>query len=104
MRRTFKIGIVIAACVEGAVDVFLMESIKVTAEMWMIVSQGEWTGAINVYLVGPGLLVLYRALVIRDKVHGRVNSGLIRATPCALLITRKVQALLITWTRSTRST
>ena len=107
LRRTFKIGIVIAACIEGAVDLFLMESIKVAVKMWMIISQGEWTGAINVYLVGPGLLVLYRdlveeVLIVRGKVHDRVNRGLIRAPPCALLITWKVQALLITWTRSTR--
>ena len=107
LRRTFKIGIVIAACDEGAVDLFLMESVKVAAKMWMIASQGEWTGAINVYLVGPRLLVLYRdlveeVLIVRGEVHGRVNRGLIRAAPCALLINWKDQALLITWTRSTR--
>ena len=107
MRRTFKIGIVIAACIEGAVDLFLMESVKVAAKMWMIVSQGEWTGAINVYLVGPRILVLGRylvekVLVVRGEVHGSVSRGLIRATSCALLITWKDQALLITWTRSTR--
>ena len=107
LRRTFKIGIVIAACVEGAVDVFLMESVKVTAEMWMIISQGEWTGAVNVYLVGPRILVLGRdlveeVLIVRGEVHGSVSRRLIRAARCALLITRKDQALLINWTRSTR--
>ena len=109
LRRTFKIGIVIAACIEGAVDLFLMESVKVAAKMWMIISQGEWTGAVNVYLVGPRILVLGRdlveeVLIVRGEVHGSVGRRLIRATPCALLITRKDQALLITWTRSTRST
>ena len=84
-----------------------MESVKVAAKMWMIISQGEWTGAINVYLVGPGLLVLGRdlveeVLIVRDKVHGRVGRRLICAATCALLINWKDQALLITWTRSTR--
>jgi len=107
LRRTFKIGIVIAACIEGAVDLFLMQSVKVAAKIWMIISQGEWTGAINVYLVGPRILVLGRdlveeVLIVRGEVHGSVGRRLIRAPPCALLKTLKVQALLLTWIRSTR--
>ena len=99
MRRTFKIGIVIAACIEGAVDLFLMESVKVAAKMWMIISQGEWTGAINVYLVGPRILVLGRdlveeVLIVRREVHGRVKRRLIRAAPCALLITGRTRRFL----------
>ena len=99
MRRTFKIGIVIAACIEGAVDLFLMESVKVAAKMWMIISQGEWTGDINVYLVGPRILVLGRdlveeVLIVRGEVHGSVDSGLIRAAPCALLITGRTRRFL----------
>ena len=97
--RTFKIGIVIAACIEGAVDLFLMESVKVAAKMWMIISQGEWTGAINVYLVGPRILVLGRdlveeVLIVRGEVHGRVKRRLIRAAPCALLITGRTRRFL----------
>ena len=99
LRRTFKIGIVIAACIEGAVDLFLMESVKVAAKMWMIISQGEWTGAINVYLVGPRILVLGRdlveeVLIVRGEVHGSVGTGLIRAAPCALLITGRTRRFL----------
>ena len=99
LRRTFKIGIVIAACIEGAVDLFLMESVKVAAKMWMIISQGEWTGAINVYLVGPRILVLGRdlveeVLIVRGEVHGRVKRRLSRATPCALLITGRTRRFL----------
>ena len=55
-----------------------MENVKVAAKMWMIVSQGEWTGAINVYLVGPRILVLGRdlveeVLIVRGAVHGSVS-------------------------------
>ena len=76
-----------------------MESVKVAAKMWMIISQGEWTGAINVYLVGPRILVLGRdlveeVLIVRDKVHGRVKRRLIRAAPCALLITGRTRRFL----------